>query len=157
LLGLLARAAVLTFATAITAAVFVLAFKVTTARELSWRQIAPGALTAAVLWQLLQWGGGAYVGHVVKSASATNSVFALVLGLLAFFYLISVVILLCAEVNVVVTVHLYPRALLAPFTDAAALTPADQKTYAGQAKAQRVKDCQDIDVSFEIERPDNTR
>jgi membrane protein len=67
------------------------------------------------------------VSHVVKSASATNSVFALVLGVLAFFYLTSVVILLCAEVNVVLTDHLYPRALLAPFTDATALTASDPK------------------------------
>ena len=33
---------------------------------------------------LLQWFGAVYVVHVVKSASATNSVFAVVLGLRAF-------------------------------------------------------------------------
>ena len=45
---------------------------------------------------LLQWFGAVYVVHIVKSASATNSVFALVLGLLAFLYLIATTLLLCA-------------------------------------------------------------
>jgi hypothetical protein len=56
-LGLLGRAAALTFAIAITAAVFVLMFKVTTARELSSRQIAP-VHSPPPSRQLLQWGGG---------------------------------------------------------------------------------------------------
>lgn len=42
------------------------------------------AIGAAVVWQLLQTFGVVYVGHVVQGASATNGVFALVLGLLAF-------------------------------------------------------------------------
>jgi len=47
--------------------------------------VAPGAVAAAVVWQLLQSFGTVYVGHVVKSASATNGVFALVLGIVGFF------------------------------------------------------------------------
>ena len=45
--------------------------------------------------------GAGYVSHTVKSASATNNVFALVLGLLAFLYMVSASLVLCAEVNVV--------------------------------------------------------
>ena len=45
-------------------------------------------------------------------------------------------LLLCAEANVVATDHLYPRALLTPFTDNVELTRGDRKTYAGQAEAQ---------------------
>jgi membrane protein len=128
---------------------------VTTTRKLTVRQIAPGAITAAVLWQLLQTFGATYVAHVVKSASRTNSIFALVLGLLAFLYLTSVALIMCAQINVVRVDHLYPRALLTPFTDNVLLTPGDRKTYAGQAKAQRAKSFEDIDVSFDP--PDDSR
>ena len=86
---------------------------------------------------------------MVNSSSATNSVFALVLGLLAFLYLIATTLLLCAEANVVAADRLHPRALLTPFTDNVELTRADRKTYTGQAKAQRAKGFQRIDVTFD--------
>ncbi|MGE5697953.1 MAG: YihY/virulence factor BrkB family protein [Candidatus Sericytochromatia bacterium] len=147
-LGVAGRAGVMVAAVAVNALVCLVAFRVTTTRRLSFRQIAPGAIIAAVLWQLLQVFGATYVTHVVKSASTTNSVFALVLGLLAFLYLTSVALIICAEINAVAVDHLYPRALLAPFTDDVALTTGDRKTYAGQAKAQQAKGFERIHVSF---------
>jgi uncharacterized BrkB/YihY/UPF0761 family membrane protein len=132
----------------VNAAVFLLGFRISTARRLTVRQIAPGALLAALVWQLLQSFGGVYVGHVVKSASAVNSVFALVLGLLAFLYLAALAIVLCVEINVVRVEHLHPRALLTPFTDAVELTGGDERTYAGAAQAQRTKGFEQVDVSF---------
>jgi membrane protein len=141
---LLTAAAVL-----INAAVFVLGFRVATARALTVRQVAPGALIAAVVWQLLESFGGVYVGHVVKSASATNSVFALVLGLLAFLYIAAVSVVLCTEINVVRVERLYPRALLTPFTDDVELTGGDRRTYAGAAEAQQTKGFEDVDVRFD--------
>jgi hypothetical protein len=84
----------------------------------------------------------------VKSASATNSVFALVLGLLGFLFLVSTTLVLCAEINVVLVEKLYPRALLTPFTDDAELTQADRKTYTKKAKAERVKAFQRVSVRF---------
>ena len=50
-------------------------------------------------------------------------------GLLAFLFLVSSTLVLCAEINVVLVERLYPRALLTPFTDDADLTPADRRTY----------------------------
>ena len=133
----------------INAGVCLVVLRGATAREVSYRQVAPGALAAAVIWQLLQWFGAIYVSQVVQSSSATNSVFALVLGLLAFLYLIATTLLLCAEANVVAADRLHPRALLTPFTDNVELTRADRKTYTGQAKAQRAKGFQRIDVTFD--------
>jgi len=75
-----------------------------------------------------------------------------VLGLLAFLYLISVSLVMCAEVNVVRVDRLYPRALLTPFTDAVDLTSADRKTYTRKAKAERVKGFQRVDVHFDSPR-----
>jgi len=146
--GIVGKAGIVVVSVLINAGVCLIVFRVATARDVTYRQVAPGALAAAVIWQLLQWFGAMYVAHVVKSSSATNSVFALVLGLLAFLYLIATTLLLCAEANVVATDRLYPRALLTPFTDDVELTRGDRKTYTGQAKAQRAKGFQRIDVTF---------
>jgi membrane protein len=147
--GIVATAGIVVMSVLINAGVCLVVFRVATARDVTYREVAPGALAAAVIWQLLQWFGAIFVAHVVTTASATNSVFALVLGLLAFLYLIATSLLLCAQVNVVATDRLHPRALLTPFTDNVDLTRGDRKTYIGQAKAQRAKGFQRIDVAFD--------
>ena len=147
--GSVGKVVIVAAAVLINSVVCLIAFRVATARDVTYRQIAPGAFAAAVLWQLLQWFGAIYVAHVVKSASATNSVFALVLGLLAFLYLIATALLLCATANVVAVDRLYPRSLLAPFTDDDDLTGGDRRTYTNQAKAQRAKSFQRIEVAFD--------
>ena len=52
------------------------------------------------------------------------------------------------EVNVVRVNRMYPRALLTPFTDNVTLTPGDRRAYARQAKAQRSKRFERIEVGF---------
>lgn len=148
-LGWWGRAGLIVTAVVINAFICLVAFRVTTARHVTYRQVLPGALTAAVLWQLLQSFGTGYVASVVARSSATNSVFALVLGLLAFLYLLSVSLVMCAQINVVLVDRLYPRALLTPFTDAVDLTSADRRTYTRKAKAERVKGFQRVSVHFD--------
>ncbi len=131
------------------AAVFVLGFRVTTARRLTTRQVLPGALTAAVLWQLLQSFGGVYVARVVANASAVDAVFALVLGLMAFIYLAAVVLMLCVEIDVVRVDRLHPRALLTPFVDHTDLTEGDERVYAEAARAQQAVGHEEVDVRFQ--------
>ena len=135
----------------VNAALLLLAFRIATSRDVTYRDIAPGALLAAVFWQILQSLGAAYVAHIVKNASATNGVFALVLGLIAWIYLTAVAVVLCVEVNVVRSLQLYPRSLLTPFTDDVQLTNADEAAYTSQAMAQRAKGFQTVDVSFEAD------
>jgi membrane protein len=149
ILGPISTIGVVILSVAINAGICLIAFRVTTARDVTWRQVMPGAIAAAIIWQLLQWFGASYVAHVIGSASNTNSVFALVLGLLAFLFLISVSLVMCAEVNVVRVDRLHPRALLTPFTDDVELTPADRRTYTSKAKAERAKAFQRVDVSFD--------
>jgi len=157
-LGWLGKAGLTVTAVAINAGICLVAFRVTTARRLTYRQVLPGALAAAVVWQLLQSFGAGYVAHTVTNASATNGVFALVLGLLAFLFLVSASLVLCAEVNAARVDRLHPRALLTPFTDAAELTTADRRTYTRKAKAERVKGFQRVSVRFDRARraPDPT-
>jgi YihY family inner membrane protein len=133
----------------INAAVFILGFRLSTARPLTVRQVAPGAIAAAVAWQLLQTFGGFYIERVVAQAGSVNAVFALVLGLVAFLYLAAYVLVLCVEIDVVRVDRLYPRSLLTPFTDDVDLTRGDERVYTDAAQAQQAKGFQRVDVRFE--------
>jgi membrane protein len=139
---------------AVNVGVFTLAFRIATARPLPWRCIVRGAVAAAVAWQALQYVGTAYIGSVVKHATATNSVFAFVLGLIAWIYLEALVVVLAVEYNAVRELKLYPRSLLTPFTDDVELTAADRRAYTGMAKTQRAKGFEDITVTFDQPRGD---
>jgi hypothetical protein len=68
--------------------------------------------------------------------------------LLAWIYLGAITVVICAEFNAVRAGRLWPRALLAPFTDNAELTAADQRAYISYAKAERRKSFEYIDVTF---------
>lgn len=152
--GGIARVLLIIASLAINSLIFTVAFRVATARRLSRRETVPGAVAAAVAWQLLQSFGTAYVGHVVKNATVANSVFALVLGLIAWIYLEALVVVLAVEFNAVRSLHLYPRALLTPFTDNVELTPADESAYTAQAVAQRAKGFEQVSVEFDPPGPD---
>ena len=153
-LGAAGRSLTLAASVVINIAVSVFAFRFAPARRLSVRDVVPGAIAAALIWQLLQSFGIIYVRHVVKHASATNAVFAFVLGLLAFLYITATAVLLCAEINVVHVSHLHPRSLLTPFTDNVTLTAGDRRAYSRQAKAQRSKGFEHVDVNFDPPSPE---
>ncbi len=153
-LGAAGRYLVLAASVVINIAVAIFAFRFAPARRLSVRDVAPGAIAAAVIWQLLQSFGVIYVRHVIKHASATNAVFAIVLGLLAFLYITTTAVLLCVEVDVVRVNRMHPRSLLTPFTDNVTLTSADRRAYSRQAKAHRSKGFQHVDVNFDPPSPD---
>jgi YihY family inner membrane protein len=148
-LGLGLKCLLLFVSVLVNAVVFLLAFRVATARNLSWRHSAPGALTAAATWQILQFFGTLLVGHALKSATAVNGVFGLVLGLVAWLHAAAMAVALSVEVNVVLAKRLWPRALLAPVTDDVDLTPGDRRSYTDSAKAQRAKGFEQVDVTFE--------
>jgi membrane protein len=135
----------------VNAAIFIAAFRISTATKLSVRDVAPGAIIAAVIWQLLQLFGTAYAANVVKDADATYGVFAAVLGLLGWILLAAFGVVLSVEFNVVRTKHLYPRALLTPFTDNVDLTRADLRAYTDAATSQRHKGFESVDVTFDHE------
>ncbi|MCW2756197.1 MAG: ribonuclease [Marmoricola sp.] len=132
-----------------TAAVLAVMVRFSSSKQQSMRQVIPGAIATALLWQLLQTLGGVYVDHVIAKASSMNSVFALVLGLLALIYLAAAMAILGLEINSVLGSHLYPRALLTPFTDAVQLTDADRRVYTAYATAQRHKGFQRVHVDFD--------
>jgi membrane protein len=80
-------------------------------------------------------------------------VFGLVLGSMAWIYLLALVTVLAAEISVVAERRLWPRALLTPFTDRVQLTPADERAYTGYAASEGHKGFETIDVGFEPSEP----
>lgn len=124
-------------------ALFMAAFNLLTAADLSWRDLLPGVLAAAIGWQLLQGVGGFYVAHVLKKTGPLYGVFALVLGLVAWLSLGAQLTMLAAEANVVKARDLWPRSL---FSDE--LTAADRRAFAESAEAQERASGEDVEVSL---------
>ena len=133
----------------VNAAVFVVTFRIFRPEKVRRRDVIPGAIVAAVIWQLLQFFGAVFVGTVVKDSGATYGVFALVLGLLAWIFLAAVAVVIGSEINVVRAKRLYPRALLTPFTDNVDLTDADRRAYLDAVNSQQFKGFQSVTVHYE--------
>jgi membrane protein len=124
-------------------ALFFTAFRLLTASEVDTRDLLPGVLLGALLWQILQHVGGYYVEHVVRHAKETSGLFAFVLGLLAWLYLGGQVTLLAAEVNVVRARRLWPRSF---FSDP--LLDADRRALTSSAEVEERLQQEDVTVSF---------
>jgi membrane protein len=147
-LGVAGRIGTGVVAVAVNLGLFLLAFRLLTVREVTIRHIRAGAVAAAVIWQLLQYGATVYLGRVLRTASSYGT-FALVLGMLAWIYLSALTLLLCAEANVVRAERLWPRSLLTPFTDNVRLTRADREAYRSYAVTEQHKSAEHIDVTFD--------
>jgi YihY family inner membrane protein len=90
---------------------FWLGFRLATASEVSTGDLFPGALLAAIAWQVLQLIGGYIIGHQITRSSSLYGAFAVVLGLLAWLYLQAQITLYAVEANVVRARRLWPRSL----------------------------------------------
>jgi YihY family inner membrane protein len=125
-------------------ALFMTAFKLLTAVEVSWRELLPGVIVAAVFWQLLQHLGGFYIDHELKRTGPLYGVFALVLGLLAWLYLGAQLTIFAAEINVVRVRRLWPRSF---FSDP--LLDADRRALTSSAEVEERIHEESVEVSFE--------
>lgn len=138
------------FGVVVTLAIFIGLYRLMGSRSLSVRAILPGAIVVAAAWQGIQIGGNAYVTRLVTKATTSqmNQTFALVLGLLGFLFLVSALVVVGHEINVVLHRRLFPRALMTPFTDNVSLTAADRKAYTHYVESQRHKGFQSIETTF---------
>jgi membrane protein len=125
--GTLAKVAAFAVSLLLNIVLFWLAFRIATAREVSGRDMGLGAILAAIAWQVLQLIGGTIVHHATNSAYGT---FAVVLGLLAWFYLQAQITLYVVELDVVRARRLWPRSLVPP-----PLTEADMRAYQTYAES----------------------
>ena len=103
---------------------FWVGFRLGTAREITWRQLRPGALISAIVWQVLLTFGGYFVSHQLAHASPLYGTFALVLGLIAWLYLQAELTLYAVEINVVRAYRLWPRSIAPP-----PYTEQDRRAY----------------------------
>jgi YihY family inner membrane protein len=124
-------------------ALFMVAFKLLVAIDLSWRELLPGVIVAAVCWQLLQHLGGFYIDHILKRTTPLYGVFALVLGLLAWLYLGAQLTIFAAEINVVKARRLWPRSF---FSDP--LLDADKRALTASAETEERVEQQNVEVDF---------
>jgi YihY family inner membrane protein len=123
---------------------FFAAFRFLSPEEIPTRDLIPGVIFAAVLWQILQHIGGYYVAHVVRHAQETSGLFAFVLGLLAWLYLGGQVTLIAAEINVVRARRLWPRSFFAdPLLD------ADKRALISSAETEERVTEENVEVTFE--------
>jgi inner membrane protein YhjD len=86
---------------AVSVGVFATAFRYLPVKRESWRDVLPGAVVAAVGFELMKGVGRVFVESGSGSRSATFGVFATAATLLVVTYLVSQVTLLAAEVNAV--------------------------------------------------------
>jgi membrane protein len=128
---------------------FFAVFRLLTDDSITTRELRPGIITAAVLWEILQSVGGIYIGHVVKGDGQTYGTFATVIGLLVWLYLGARVVVYAAEINTVLTRGLWPRSIMNP------PTPADRRVRAALAKVEERDDKQTVDVIFHPDLKEN--
>jgi membrane protein len=121
---------------------FFAVFRLLTDDAITTRELRPGIIMAAVLWEIVQLLGGIYIGHVLKGANQTYGIFGTVIGLLVWLYLGARVVVYSAEINTVLTRELWPRSIVDP------PTPADRRVRAALAKVQERDDKQTVDVTF---------
>ncbi len=119
--GALATLAAIVVSLLLNIVLFWLAFRIATSKQVSGREMRLSAVLAAISWQILQSIGGTIVQHATNSA---YGVFAVVLGLLAWFYLQAQITLYVVELDVVRARRLWPRSLVPP-----PLTEADMRAY----------------------------
>jgi membrane protein len=133
-------------ALALNALVFFAVFALLTGPPRDLRRLLPGVAVAAAGSLVLQSVGGWYVDRAVVDASAVYGSFALVIGLLSWFWLGSHLLLIAAEVNVVLDRALWPRSM------GETLAPADRLALRSAAQAVRRDERQHITVRFDDER-----
>ena len=137
------RLGALLLALVVNAAAFLAVFGLLTQRPFRIPELLPGVTLAAVGSLILQSIGGWYVDRTVTGAGDTYGTFALVIGLLSWFWLGSHLLRLAAAVNVVLHRRLWPRSLTGD------LEPADCEAMRRGAEAVRQDRRQEIVVRFD--------
>jgi YihY family inner membrane protein len=131
---------------AVNVALFVVAFRLLTPKQISWRDMVPGAIVGAVGWTLLQYLGGLLIEHSLRNTSKEYGAFAMVLGLIGFLYLAARVTLYASEINVVRARHLWPRGLVQP-----PLTAADKRVLSSIALEGKRRPEQYVAAGFQVD------
>lgn len=86
---------------AVNTALFMTAYKMLPATKLGWREVLPGAIVAAIGFEVLKVAGTAYLARGESVRNDTFGTFAAAAALLVASFIVARVVLLAAEVNAV--------------------------------------------------------
>ena len=145
-LGLVAKFGSTVLSTLLLFVFFWVAFRVLTAKDVSWASLRWGAIAAAIAYEILQALGGYYVSHVLKNASNVYGTFALVIGLLSWIYLAAHITLMAAEANVVAAHGLWPRSF--SMVGEQPPTRADRRALTQRTVVEERRHDEHVDVDF---------
>jgi len=139
------RAGAFVLSAVINIGIFILGFRLATARDVATRDLVPGAVLAALIWQALLAFGSILIAHHVRHVQSLYGVFGVVLGLLGWLHLQAVITLYAVELDVVRARRLWPRSGLQP-----PLTKGDRRAYTAYAQTERRRpaDEEEVDVRF---------
>jgi uncharacterized BrkB/YihY/UPF0761 family membrane protein len=127
---------------------FAAVFRILTPHSIPMRKLWLGAALAAVGWEVLQLVGGFIVAQEVEQVDIYG-VFAYVIALLMWLWLVFRVMLFAAETAVVVDRRLWPRNIAQP-----PLNDADKRVLAALARNERRRPEQHIEVWFDESEED---
>jgi membrane protein len=139
----LVRIPVLVGMVLVNVALYVAAFRALTPSAVPVRALVPGSAVAAVGFTVLITLGSGLVQHQVRNSSSTYGQFGVVIGLVAFLFLLAKISLYGAELNPVLTRKLWPRAL-----QSSRPTEADDQVLRDLAHQSRRRKDQRILVGF---------
>jgi uncharacterized BrkB/YihY/UPF0761 family membrane protein len=125
---------------------YLASFRILTPKGVSTRSLVPGAVAGGLAWTALQ-AAAVLVVHDYLHTASVYGIFATVLVLYAWIYLGVQITVYAAEVNVVLTRHLWPRTIVQP-----PLAEADRASMALQALQNQRREEQTVEVSF-TDRP----
>jgi YihY family inner membrane protein len=131
----------------VNAGMYFAGFRILTPRGVPSRDLAPGAVTAGILWTAMQV-LGAYLVHHYLTTDSVYGIFATVLGLVAWLSIAAEITVYCAEINVVLARRLWPRTIVQP-----PLTEADRTSMALQALQNQRREEQQVHVTFNDRQP----
>ncbi|TAN31317.1 MAG: YihY/virulence factor BrkB family protein [Actinomycetota bacterium] len=137
------RALALVLSLVVNLALYLIAFRILTPKQVGTRQLFIGSVVGGIAWTLLQLLGGYLVSHQLKHASQVYGFFAVVLGLLSWIYLGARILIYSAEINVVAARRLWPRSIAGP-----PWTKADEKVMSALSKQQDRSASEHITVEF---------
>jgi membrane protein len=127
-----AEAAAVVVALLLNVGLFYLIFRMATSKVVRSRDLRLGAILAGIAWQILQLVVGLGVVHLHTNSAYGQ--FAIVLTLLAWFYLQAQITLYLVELDVVRARGLWPRSLAPP-----PLTDADVRAYQAYAETTQLR------------------
>ncbi|MDO9484715.1 MAG: YhjD/YihY/BrkB family envelope integrity protein [Actinomycetota bacterium] len=138
---------ILLAAAVLNTAVIAASFRRATVAKTTWLGVLPGAAIAAIAWAIMQALATTLLTRQITDAESNYGSFAAVIGLLFWFFLLAQVTIYCAELNVVLSLHLWPRGLKS-ILRAEADTEADVRAYSHYPKREQ----QAINMEVHVEQ-----